>query len=322
MKTPSKKKVWQFNVNKACILSNATSTNQNVMLQIKNALSGFNQNPWIVHWSSDSSTTQAGDLWTDHTKVVNGSAANPKSWVILKQNGIRNNFQFMIACDGTTTNNRSVSMYVSPENGFTDNGTTIRPYASDEIMLLSASAWGGGAAAEPWYVHAMQTTDGACTRVLVLNEQSPGMVMFFEQASGSVSAWTENFVAYVGATSTAARLSNYASNARFKTLRATTAISLHCAAPMINGDLLVELDCGVNKNIISGSYHFIPITLFNISTPKGVFGSLYDLYFTSTNNLADGYKLLHTISTGNDVPWVRVDSLIFPWTGSLGGAIY
>lgn len=213
MALPTILKSWQFNVNQQVgSWSALPACNQNAMQSIKLSLKGFPLNPWTVWGSCNGHAStpsfgngDAADYWvTPSTDILWASSGN-HSWIVLHQPGI--NAKAAICIDLLSAASYNATIVFSPSAGFglanggADGTASARPTASDEVVLLSAATWGGYNGAYTWRLHAMQSTDGQCTRLVVMRNGVSTALWMIEAVKNPISTWTTPFVGLVLGTS-------------------------------------------------------------------------------------------------------------------------
>lgn len=192
MPMPTLVKTWQFNVNQAlAIAADQTASMKNYLYALKQSFISFASNPWEVVRSSNGVTASDSDLWTG-TGAINFSftlpsgGASARSWIVLKNPNIGGVNGFQILLDCIMSNGVSwMGLFCSPGAGFTGGTATARPTASDIRQLQtnidhgvssnpnwcytnSSPGWTGNIAMR---LHAMMSTDGKCTRILLTDNQ-------------------------------------------------------------------------------------------------------------------------------------------------------
>jgi hypothetical protein len=197
---PQLAKSWQFDVNQVYNRETEdtdTSMYRKILWGIKESLVSTlgeraeMDSSWTVTQSSGGAgedvTAGPSDHWTAEADLTWPSGESGHSWIVLAQPGITTDSQICIDLDGTTS--PDVTIIWAP-NGFESDGTTTaRPTATVEVELLSGALDGGGADDGPMVVHAMQSTDGQCTRVIGYRDQVPVLFWLFDRARNTVANW-------------------------------------------------------------------------------------------------------------------------------------
>jgi len=322
MALPSLSKTWQFSVNVAKGNSGVLLTDARaVMRQFKTAMIGFGTLPWTVSGSSDSSTSgmDAVDRWAADTNLVWGAVGH--SWIVLRQTGIAAKFEVCIDLSNASSN--SITVVVSGSAGFgttnggTNGSTSARPTATDEVVVISNTTWWGSPGASAQHqVHAMQSTDGQCTRLLVTTSQVAHMIAIFDKPKNPISQWTFPwFVGWNGTGNTAqsgAQVTNWNDNplANFKPQNATAG-TCYFATTFLNTGATVGQRITVAQDV--GSAHiFTPITLISETVGlRGAWGEAFDIYFSDT-----GMTTATQFDASPSHAWTYFKDLVLPWDGS------
>lgn len=204
MALPTLQKEWQggttlSGIDLVNVVVSGTSSEdlaKNALFHIKDCLTTFNQNPWTVAGSSNSTTAgfDATDRWASASDLVYRTTGGTAcSWIVLGQPQINPNFQVLFGLDDTSAsdaNRFNLYISVSPSAGFgstasgTDGSTTALPTATDEHVLSgTTSSWfGDWSSGFGTMVSCFSSTDGECTRVIASDESTgiPFMRMNFE----------------------------------------------------------------------------------------------------------------------------------------------
>lgn len=332
MSLPALAKTWQFNLNhRVPAAGTAQATAQAVMLYLKNSLIGFASNPWTVIGSSSSVAAgmDAVDRWVTTANLVWAQAGNVHSWIVLQQAGINAKFQVCLELVFFTTGQPGrMVLAVSPMAGFgvtnggTNGGTTSRPTATDEIVLLNGTTgtatqgtWldGSAAAANADYlVNAWQSSDGQVTRVVF---RTPGSAFrgyaAFERPKNPVAQWVNP--------SMAIWMSDTTNVLAYSTLN--DAVSYHGNKPG-GGDMPLfctteGVNAGLGENVttvndLTGGYQLTPMGLLSTTAgARGRHGEVFDLWFGVTS-LQDG----DTYPANGTKQLIQMGHLAFPWNGS------
>lgn len=321
MPLPVLSKTWQFSVNQAVPAAGSVElTAAALWLVVKNSLKGFGTLPWSVRGSSDSvaAAMDTTDRWIAAGNLVWANPGAPHSWIVLRQTGVATNFEICIAADAAGYGN--VTIAVSAGAGFTGGGTTARPTATDEFVLLSSGALGWSNLDADHVVHAMQSTDGQCTRVAVWRA-STNLCTFllFDKPANPTTGWTKPSVSiatgitagygntYVALSSLASTIAQgYNTTPMVLALTGEGAVSAGSILPTVVG-------LGDATNDFDNTWPLFPIGLASITANhKGRHGSLFDLWWRPTGvGQADTFP--------NDVSrqFIAMGDLVLPWNGSV-----
>jgi len=319
MTLPSVTKTYQYNVGQAITAQGtALATNRRILRTIKNTLIGFGTLPWAVRYSCDSVTAgTAGDVtdrWAADSNLVWASSGSAHSWMVLRQTGIATNFELCLSCENASASGSNMTIVVSPTAAFTGGSTTARPTATDEIALISNSAWGAvGSSDANAKIQVMQSTDGQVTRVIVHVGGVARTYWAFTKPATNISGWTNPAVSLAlgSASSNVITYTNLSSTANGKGRVGSTTVSFYMTGEGFNGSML-----GQNLNFagdISGNYPIAPIGYASLTTSnRDRYGTASDLWW-GADTVAEG------TTYPNDATrlFAQFGVLIFPWDASV-----
>jgi len=329
MALPTLVKTWQFSINNFVNTQvDATTMLHEYFRVVKNLLLGFGTLPWTCSGSSDARTGPAGaagmdgvDRWTSASVMEGAAPGSRHGWIVLRQTGIATNYEYCIDLNINSTT--SAGIFVSPAAGFTGGSATARPTATDEITITTGSTVLDGLNF-PYVIHAMQSTDGECTRVCVQKAGTAQAVFWLmDKPKNPVTGWaTPSVTTYVQSSSLIGQATNYsnllaAASSGTKTRAATILVPLLWSGEGTgytgsNGIYANVQEIGTRKNDISGLYSFFRIGLASTTaTAKGKLGELFDLWW-KPNCVLFGDSFPEAAATIN---FVALGCLIHPWTG-------
>jgi hypothetical protein len=295
---------------------------------VKTALMSFISNPWLM-WGScygHSSSPVFGngdgaDNWAtlgvpDYSKLIWGTGNH--SWVVLRQPGMGGNASICIDLNSAT--NAYASIIFSPRNGFgTANGgangsASARPTASDELVLIAGTAW-GGADSTLWRAHLMMTSSGSSTRVLLQRAGYAVGLWMFETVRNPISAWTYPVVgAVIGnnvSNAGAVTYANLAAAANTKG-RIGDACSFYLTYEGYGSSSIIP-STRTSPDDDTGEWAVFPAGLISTHTKhKGRKGELVDCWWGSGQ-----------LTTGDTYPddasrsLLHHGNMVFPWNGSV-----
>jgi hypothetical protein len=335
MALPVLEKTWQFQVSQASA-GNLTLLvqNQNLLYGIKTALIGGGSwtnsvggavgSPtglWTVVSSCDSvNIPSASDQWSAANKLIWGSGASARSWIVFKQTGISSNFQMLFHCGSAASNNLLVSC--SPNAGFTGGATNAPPTATDEIVVLPASTtWGASSStsvASRWNV--ILSNDGCGTRISIWRGGICTGFALIDKAVDAVNNWTYPFVAgWKGnATATAAAtVTNFCGG--------TTPISVGYAA---NKTMNMYLTCeaigtgnstlsekmGVSPSDLGDGYGMFPVGLYSDTLQcRGRHGRIPDIWYGAGGAAGAGAGDGDTYPVDGSNKFCNIGAFVLPW---------
>ncbi len=341
MPLPELAKTWQFADNAAVSTVNRLVTAdvdldavaKKLIFELKKILTSFPSSPWTVRGSSDGTTAAAMDgvdRWASAANVVGANPGTNHSWIVLRQTGVHATFEVCI--DMTDTQEFQCTTVVSAA-GFTGGSLTARPTATDEIVLINDTAWFSTSNSNH-YVHAAQSTDGQCTRVVVWRGGT-NLCLFwlFDKVKNPVPNWAIPYVAvthnsqgvapaYANSMDSAvgAYLGNLLSSGGNSVARGYHAggsmrLAFTAEGAVQTGSLSLAngIDgIGDGPNEISGEWPMYPFGLAsNTSGRKGRHGAVFDLW-NAPVGVADGDTLGPSSSERR---FVKFGTMWFPWTG-------
>jgi hypothetical protein len=329
MALPILVKTWQFSVNNTVAPQGSALATARLTIRtaIKDVLKGFGLNPWTVTGSSDSvsSGLDASDRWDSDTDLVWANAGTAHSWIVLRQTGIATNFELCIDLTGASANGTSMVCVVSPSSGFTGGTTLNRPTATDE-QVLSSTSWGGNGTDIHTTVHAMQSTDGQCTRLIVCQDNRATGFMVFDVVKNPVSGWSNPSYSIV--------IANNVSSLAPVMASMFLAANARGRAGAVNMSLYTSTlvaGTGSNNNLPSlQSFHndmdmqfpLFPMGIVSDTVgARGRHGELFDIWYGLTSNTSDrnsGGIRVGSVSYSDNInkKFAQFGNVIVPWDGS------
>jgi hypothetical protein len=255
-----------------------------------------------------------------HTAPVWAAGGTAHSWIVLGQTGISTTFQLLIAC--SVGSNYELNVSFSPLLGFSGGTTTADPTAYDAVPILPASYWGNNPNNTYQYrLHVMQSTDGACTRVLICDYDGVGIggtccgYMSIELAENPVPGWT--YPIHATWIATAGNTSALTYNSLFQTYnavsRATANFTMIWTAESTNGTHLASMYLAPND--LSGEWMCMPIGLWsNTIGSKGRHGSLYDMWWGPGGSIgASNFEPTSLLYGANGNTFAQIGCVVVPW---------
>jgi hypothetical protein len=242
------------------------------------------------------------------------NAGSAHSWIVLKQTGIAANFQLLISCEGSSANGTLLTVVVSPNAGFTGGTTTARPTAVDEVVHLNnTTTFGGQSTAQGFVIHAMQSTDGQCTRIGLLINGIAFHWILIDKPGNPVTGWTNPYVLTwfsIGAITEQVTLATLNTNNTHTKGYGTAIMSLYYTTEGAGSSpLATRLTM---PNDLSGEWAITPIGLHSeTASNRGRHGTLQDLWF--------GLAVLRTGSyflNGASKDFVVFGDLVLPWNNT------
>lgn len=327
MAVPTLSKSWQFDVNKQVgSLAALPACNQNAMSALKESLRGFGSAAWGV-WGScygHVSSPQFGngdgvDYWRttgvgDPAKLIWGTGNH--SWIVLTQSGLSS--KAAICIDLNSASSWLVTVVLSPSAGFgTANGGTngtasARPTASDQIVLLNGAAWGGYNGTLTWRQHVLMSTDGKCTRILMMKNGASSGLWLLDVAKNPVDGWA---IPVVGLAYGSSDGSGVASYANFSTAANTwgkmgaDTCSFYMTGEAYGATGLQTVSTVPDDE--TGEWPLFPIGLQSTSSShRGRKGEVFDLWWSG-----GGGGLTYPDDDTRQL--IGFGAFAFPWNGSV-----
>ena len=329
---PRLERAWQHKVNQAyggtgVLLDDVNS----LLLGIKNALidaASFGS-PWIVWGSCNGSglgefgNEDGVDWWADGGDLVRAAGGFHHSWMVLRQPGLGARAAICVDLNNMSTANATIVLSPSAgfgaANGGADGTDTARPTATDELVLLSAGAWGARSSIGSGTFHVVIDSAGLSTRVLITRASKMAGVWLFETPKRTRPDWTILPIGgVVGSTSEAdpgvLSVANFYTAAALHTRPYAGAIdcSLFGLAPAYTALPRVQQQTWVDD--YSGEWPWDEIALQCAtagSSFRGLVGALVDAYWAPISR-----------ATGNSYPvagtheWAQFGDWMLTWNGT------
>ena len=324
MPLPTPVKNWQYQVNQTVLTTGVSSSDfQTLWLKILNLLLGFTTNPWtMVQCSDGAGTVSSSNILTTIAKFVWATQGTNHTWFVLKQTGVGSNFEVCFDLAASSRNNAVISF--SPNAGFTGGTATAAPTATDEVFLVGtahnapAAYTGTGlssSAVTQFEVHALQSTDGQCTRLVMETYSSGGYAGFFalfDKPNNPVTGtpgWANPCVGIWSVVSMTPANFNTSSSNGCKGRANGVVMPLFLTSLGIQTGLPITRQ--TVQSDVSGEFPITAIGLFSATTSaKGRHGSLYDLWWVDVSvNNGDAFY-----SKGTSLR--AVGQILIPWNRS------
>lgn len=320
---PSLDKTWQYNVNQTLAAAGtALACGQLALFSFYASLVGFATNPWQPRGSNNGSTasllavsaTGPGTGWASASSV-NFSLAG-QSWAVVRQIGLSSGAHPELLISSSGNSGTAVVVYFSPAAGFTGGTTTTLPTATDQILVTNGGAFGVNGTNRAYNLHALQSSDGACTRVAIVYSSVCTLWFSIENAKTQVTGWTTPvIVSWVGNNTTTNVLTGagfYNTTAGYTGVTPGTlaGFSLFLTGEFAPTNLLTKLLSVPND--LSTEYPMMPIGLFSYTSPaRGRLGMVYDLWWgLSVNTFGQEYAGVAAHA------FAQFGEMIVPWNGT------
>lgn len=266
MSLPTLSKSWTFNCNNAIAAQGtALLDNQTLILAIVNALLASGK--WTVHYSCNSTVAgTAGDgvnRWSTPSNLVGANPGTAHSWMVLKNTNMPGgNYQIRIEIpnsigSGALTVARSINA------GFTGGSTTTAPTATDQVVLISGTTYGGPSTDQAMRWSTEVSSDGQCTRVIVAGGGSLRGFWYFDQTSNPDTGTTYPAGDFVGGSATVAYTPG---------LTTTQVYPISATPGTASLGYVSQLIALTSPSSINSNWPIVPAAL--IGTTAGVFGYL------------------------------------------------
>lgn len=329
MPAPSLSKTWQFNVNQYIKTNGSfTSTAARLIRAIKDSLIGFSLSPWQTVASCGDSTVGANlvagsvvlgvgdgiDRWTNDGYIIWAAPGSNHSWYILKQTGINNTFQVCIDCVSAYD---AISIVISPGGLFNGGSRTNRPTASDELVILNgvSTTWGMSSGSfVNTALHVMQSTDGYCTRIILMSSCTPVGYISFEVPAFPVTGWTNPVIVTTKGSGTNGNIFNPSNigSATMSVGNSPRGGLMALAASCDNHGGIRFAYSAYQSNSFSGEYPVFPVIIHSTTTGSiGTHGMFSDLWFGMSS-----LQLCMYYPDNTSRQFVQIGNLVFPWDGS------
>lgn len=327
MALPTLEKTWQFNVNQ--IVGGVYPNNHSdAIYRLKQSLITFASNPWTVWGSAYRHITNPGDYnysngpggvdyWTSYQRCHWTNGTGNHSWIVLQQSGLGTNVAICIDCNyGVTGDINYINLIIFPTGVGTPGTNSSRPTATDEVVWTgNYGQWGGGYQLLGYgRLHAMQSTDGECTRIIFTQNNYANGFWLFDKPKDPISLWTPPVVGVlIGGGSTDEPSYGHLNHNSYycKSRLGSQTQGFYMLAEGCIGDSIGEMMAFPDDD--SAEWPFIQIQLATIDMPhRGTFkGSIRDLWWgPSVGTIGTCYP------DDTSKQFVQFGSLIFPWDGS------
>jgi hypothetical protein len=192
---------YQFSVNHVLAAQgSAIATSRALLFAIKQGFISFGVNPWAVRYSCNGTTAgtvnDGVDRWVTDADLVWSTGTSAKSWTVLRN---ADGFEVMIECRSGGATGRNLCVAVSASAHFTGGSTTVRPTATDEMVLIDGlspgqSSWGQGSSGTTtdrgYAWHLLHSTDGLVTQLVICHNNNATGFWYLGRVSQPVTGWT------------------------------------------------------------------------------------------------------------------------------------
>jgi len=336
---PVLERTWQFANNtvitgettQAGGTTDGTEYRKNLLLHLKNTLTGFALNPWTVAGSSSfallAGAMDGVDRWSTIADLRwSSSLSGQRSWIVLQNSQL--GIQLLFDCyNSANFDGAGAQAFVAPVGTpFTGGSVTARPTSAAEVQILSGTAttrggWGSGDdtnTPRTYLVHIQHSADGKATRVVtIFNGVTIGFWLFDEIVDTPGLVLTHPWVA---------RIEQSGTDDTDSITLATTYDGAHTAGRSNAGakvDYYLAQPSSAWRNLSASELLTTPnpydgrLTLSEVGLAcqtagwTGFFGRVADLWYAPTA----GYTGRGYPASSNAL--VQFGVLVFPWDGSV-----
>jgi len=319
MSLPTLTKTWQFSVNNLmpAVGANAPTATQ-VLVKLKDILKGLASSPWTVQYSCDGTTAGTAGDGVDRWPSTGYTFNSNYCWTVLKQAGsASSNLQICIVC----AFGGSSRFYVSPNAGFTGGTTSAAPTATDSISYGgTTNALVVSTVSANRALHAMQSTDGKCTRYFLTRSGRVEAIFLHDQILNSVVGLTYPEV-YCGTpypnpssvvNMQSASLTPVAGNFNFYQSGAWVSAAM-TAEGFYTGPATASSPAGSAANDFTGEWPMFPLGYFGVTSgSRGRLGTATDLWLGN-----DGVANCSAYPNDTSYQFAQYGNLILPWNGTV-----
>jgi len=322
MALPTLLKTWQLNINNTALSAAELPFHQQLLFDLKEAMTGFALNPWVVKGSSDSVAFGVGDnvdRWTIPADIV-WNAGN-HSWIVLEN---ISGFQVCFASDFGSNVPEDLYVYASPSAGFVTGGSvSARPTASDEYDMLTGPDagfnWFGNQQNAPvnnvW--HMWHSSDGALTYMVAMVANNVHTFWAFGEIGDPIAGHTNPYLgtAYTNNSFLAEKLTvpNFSDLTQIRSEYAGTRMEIYATgAGMVNANIMERTELSMPEEI-GGEMVLTEIGLVSTTVgSRGVKGKLTDIFWGQYQVALAGDTYPNNALARE---FVQIGHWVFPWTG-------
>jgi hypothetical protein len=319
MTLPAIEKTWQFVLNDISYIVGDEYTNlKTMLLRLKNILTTFGSNPWVVTGSSDGVDVASGmdgvDRWLDTGDIVTANSGSNHSWIVLKQAGISANYEILIDMSYTSTRYCTIQLGLG---GFTGGSRTTRPSNTAFMTLNNQTYWYPNVVAN-WILQVMQSTDGECTRFILMQDRIPVMFWLFDKPKNPVAGWTDPAIAMIRGNSgsgTQCDLPPFNDGGYFKARPNGVASSLYTSLEGYGAATVAE-QLHLRNQITNEFEIWSPALVSETAGTRGRLCEVYDMWFGCISSNSTGGWTEQTYPNDSTRQFWQVDDVILPWPGT------
>lgn len=339
MALPTPSNNWEFQVNQTLgTYGTITLQAQGILFAIKNSLTAFSTEPWVVVSSSDSVTAGLGDKWLTSANLIWSSTTGTgnRSWVVLQRS---DGFSICFHCGGNfpSVPQAYLNIVVSPTGQFAGGSVTARPTAADEHIVLDGTGVTGAAywmapttIVEPtnrFILHVQTSENANATRWFLFKNSrlmhfftcgqalnTPSFVHYWGGCWPNVEGGNDNNLKATYATwNDMARMAIWHDGTTYAGTPASgTGLGVaYLATEQSTTSMVGEQLSAANE--ISGNWWIGPQRMMSLTAGiRGTLGQTQDQWWTQSSGLANG----DTFPSTGTHEFVVFNHMVFPWNGT------
>lgn len=311
------------------------TTPPDTLLAIKNAMIGFNANPWTVIGSCDGITSgmDGVDRWVNTADLVyRGLLGSPLSWIVLQQTAIGATYQVMFSLSiisGIDPQKEDIE-YQANKGGFgvanggaNDGSISSLPAVADNSLTTKPTGkwWLGHESSSPTQkvLTCISSTDGECLRVIVSHQSTgnPILCLGAEVPRLPPASWAGPAVIYIFKATVASALSCFRWETMADSIGAGAESVIVGAVPRLDNsgfdvaNMVPLMPMFSTTEVVDFREDdrpnplLYPCALYGYDTDvgsgvEGIHGTLFDWYWCTRNVLGKHLLDLDTIPAAQD----------------------
>lgn len=320
MALPVLEKTYTFSVNEAYGGVSAAADHTAMLFAIKDRLTSYLSNPWVVHSSSNGVGGSAGlgDYWLS-TADLDWSNGGVRSWIVLT---MPNGGQVLLDCNGTSgPTERLLGVYYSAGGLYDASGasTSVLPTATDENVIFTNGAWfAGQTIAQNYKLHFIHSNDGENSMVIGFHSGNNRFFMGSLKVQDPVAGWDYPHVFHMLTDANADHMTYTRMRAQQLWYTRTTAAGINFVGGLTCEGFLSDAigQETVAVNVFSGDWPMAPMGFASTTlNARGRHGRIADLWYGPTAlNSGD------TLEENPGAPtreFAQFADIIVPWDGSV-----
>jgi hypothetical protein len=325
---PTLQKTWSYDVNQGPYTGASDSGDTGLgwidhFWGIKDSFKNQLSPGWSIAGSGGLGVDGLGGMDGVDRWVVPGNirwaGSNGPSWIVFQNNNIRTGFQVLFGTrDGGGGWPDGCTWRVSPGGNYTGGSKTVKPTATDEIILSDTVWWAGNDGQADSRVHTMMSSDGECTRMVICEGNVPRWFGLFDKPRNPVSGWTDPWVILLVQFNNANNIPTYAQICDVSTYCwssvGSSTMKLYCTSEGWRGNMAGE-NMTWGNDLDGNTFPMAGMGLASeTSGLRGRHGELFDIWWGSTIQ-ASGYHYPDTLPR----QFVQIRNIILPWDQTANG---